>query len=136
MDDATTGPPPAERRAGEVVTNDGVRLRYTEAGAGEPLVLVPGFAQSAAEFGPQIDGLSDRRRVIAPDHRGHGRSARPAHGHRIARLAMDLDNLLEALALRDVTLLAPSMGCPVVWSYWDLFGGERIARLVMSTSRP
>lgn len=137
MDDATTGLPPAERREGEVVTNDGVLLRYTEAGAGEPLVLVPGFAQSAAEFGPQIDGLSSgRRRVVAPDHRGHGRSGRPGHGYRIARLAMDLHNLLDALALRDVALLGHSMGCQVVWSYWDLFGGERIARLVLVDQPP
>ncbi|SNS34868.1 alpha/beta fold hydrolase [Actinacidiphila glaucinigra] len=137
MDDVTTGLPSEERREGEVVTNDGVRLHYTEAGAGEPLVLIPGFAQSAAEFGPQIDGLSSgRRRVIAPDNRGHGRSGRPGHGYRIARLAMDLRNVLDALALRDVSLLAHSMGCQVVWSYWDLFGGERIARLVLVDQPP
>lgn len=28
------------------------------------------------------------------------------------------------------------MGCPVAWSYWDLFGGERIARLVIVDQPP
>ncbi|MFF7209651.1 alpha/beta hydrolase [Streptomyces sp. NPDC008238] len=35
-----------------------------------------------------------------------------------------------------MSLLAHSMGCPVVWSYWDLFGGERIARLVLVDQPP
>jgi hypothetical protein len=39
-------------------TNDGVRLHYLEAGAGKPLVLVHGFAQSAEQFKFQIESLN------------------------------------------------------------------------------
>lgn len=45
---------------GEVTTSDGVTLRYLEAGSGPPLVMIPGWSQTAAQFKHQIEGLSDR----------------------------------------------------------------------------
>ncbi|MGP4015044.1 alpha/beta fold hydrolase [Saccharopolyspora sp. 5N708] len=125
-----------ERRNGYIVTNDSVRLHYVEAGVGVPLVLVPGFSQSAAEFGAQIDDLSRDHRVVAVDHRGHGESDRPRHGYRVSRLAADLRDLLEALDLRDVVLLGHSLGCAVIWCYWDLFDRSRISRLVLVDQGP
>ena len=47
-----------------VTTNDGYRLQYQERGSGRPLVLLHGWSQSAAMFKHQLDGLSDRYRVI------------------------------------------------------------------------
>jgi non-heme chloroperoxidase len=121
----------AGRRNGYIVTNDSVRLHYAEAGAGAPLVLLPGFSQSAAEFGAQIDDLSRDYRVVAVDHRGHGESDKPQHGYRVSRLAADLRDLLEALDLRDVALLGHSLGCTVIWCYWDIFDRDRISRLIL-----
>jgi non-heme chloroperoxidase len=114
-----------------VITNDGVRLFYQDAGSGRPLIIAPGIAQTASMFVHQVEGLRDRYRVIVYDHRGHGESARPPHGYRIARLAKDLDDLLDALGLDDVTLLGWSMGCSVAWSYYDLFGPKRLSRLIL-----
>ena len=75
---ATTSPraaaPPTK---GAVTTNDGVTLRYEEAGAGKPLVCIPGWSQTAAQFKHQLSGLSDRYRVIAVDMRGHGSPTSP-----------------------------------------------------------
>ncbi|GAA1702202.1 alpha/beta fold hydrolase [Streptomyces yatensis] len=119
-----------------IVTGDGVAIHYVAAGAGETLVLLPGFSQSAAQFTKQIDGLSTSYRVLAVDHRGHGESGKPDHGYRVSRLAADLRELLLALDLRDVTLLGHSLGCPVIWSYWDLYGGDRIARLILVDQGP
>lgn len=59
---------------GAIKTSDGVTLRYVEAGSGRPLVMVPGWSQTAAQFEHQLAGLSDRYRVIALDLRGHGES--------------------------------------------------------------
>ncbi|MDX3851411.1 alpha/beta hydrolase [Streptomyces sp. AK02-01A] len=119
-----------EKRS-SVTTNDGVRIAYTEAGDGAPLVLIPGIAQSAAEFRKQTDDLSQDHRVIAMDPRGHGESGKPDHGYRVSRLAADLRDLIEALDLRNITLLGHSLGCTVIWCYWDLFGGDRVSRLVL-----
>ena len=114
-----------------IETNDGVRIHYVDAGRGEPLLLLPGFSQSAAEFSKQVDDLRRDYRVIAVDHRGHGRSEKPNHGYRVSRLAADLRDLIQALDLQNVTILGHSLGCAVIWCYWDLFGGERISRLVL-----
>ena len=114
-----------------VLTNDGVRIHYLEAGEGDPVVLLPGFSQSALEFDKQITDLSRDYRVIAMDHRGHGRSDKPAYGYRVSRLAADLRDLLDDLQLSEVVLLGHSLGCSVIWSYWDLFGGDRISRLIL-----
>jgi hypothetical protein len=71
-------------------TNDGVKLHYLEAGSGSPLVMIPGWSQSAMEFKYQLTGLSDKYHVYALDMRGHGESAKPNHGYRIQRLSADV----------------------------------------------
>jgi len=121
---------------GEVTTSDGVTLRYLEAGSGPPLVMIPGWSQTAAQFKHQIEGLSDRYRVIAVDMRGHGDSDKPAHGYRISRFAKDLHDVLGALDLTEVNLLAHSLGCAVVWCYLDMFGPERLAKLILVDQSP
>lgn len=112
-------------------TGDGVRIHYVDAGRGHPVVMLTGFSQSAAEFGKQIDDLSSDYRVIAMDYRGHGASEKPDHGYRVSRLATDLRELLVHLDLQDATLLGHSLGCTVIWSYWDTYGRDRIDRLVL-----
>ena len=122
----------ASQAAQKAITiSGGVTLRYHEAGAGKPLVMLPGWSQSAAEFKYQVSALAEGRRVIALDMRGHGESDKPAGGYRISRLAADLREVLIALDLHDVDLLGHSMGCSVSWCYLDLFGAERLSRLIL-----
>ncbi len=128
--------PPGEIRKRSFITRDGTRLSYLEAGRGRPVVMIPGWSQTAAMFNEQILALSTRHRVIAIDMRGHGDSAKPAHGYRIARLATDLHELLDGLALEKVTLAGHSMGCAVIWSYWDLFGSRRVHSLILIDQAP
>src|SRR5262245_10850326 len=45
-------------KEGWFTTNDGVKLHYLEAGSGNPLVMIPGWSQSAIEFKYQLAGLS------------------------------------------------------------------------------
>lgn len=116
---------------GNIETSDGVHLSYLEAGSGTPLLLVPGWSQTAAMFQPQLDGLAADCRVLALDMRGHGESEKAEHGYRIARLAKDLHDALIALDLHDVNLAGHSMGCAVIWSYWDQFGDARLKRLIL-----
>lgn len=123
-------------RSGQVHTSDGVRLHYLEAGSGEPLVLVPGWSQTAAEFRFQLEDLSADYRCIAIDMRGHGDSENVEHGYRVPRFAKDLHDVLAALELEQVNLLGHSMGCGIIWSYWDLFGGDRLKRLILVDESP
>ena len=120
----------------QVKTSDGVKLHYLEAGSGPPLVMIPGWSQTAEQFKYQLEGLHSRYRLIALDMRGHGESYKPDFGYKIARLSKDLHDVLVALDLREVTLLGHSMGCSVIWSYWDLFGAERLSKLIFVDQMP
>jgi non-heme chloroperoxidase len=119
-----------------VMTGDGVRLNVLEAGSGRPLVMIPGWSQTAAQWRRQLEGLSGRYRTLAIDMRGHGDSDKPAHGYRIQRLARDVHEALAALDLQDAVLMGHSMGCSVLWCYFDLFGAERISRFVFCDEPP
>ena len=123
-------------KKGFFTTNDGYRLHYLEAGTGKPLVMIPGWSQTAAQFKHQIEGLSDRYRVIAIDMRGHGESDKPTHGYRIHRLSKDVHEFLVGNNLNNVTLAGHSMGCSVIWGYWELFGKERVSKLVLIDQMP
>ena len=119
-----------------VTTSDGVRLNVIEAGSGRPLVMIPGWSQTAAQWRRQTEGLSDRYRTLAIDMRGHGDSEKPAFGYRIQRLAKDVQDALVALDLRDAVLMGHSMGCSVLWCHFDLFGSERVAKYVFCDEPP
>lgn len=114
----------------------GASLNVIEAGSGQPLIMIPGWSQSAAEYGRNIDELAKSRRVLALDMRSHGDSPNASGGHRIQRLAKDLRETIEVLGLDQVDVLGHSMGSSVIWSYLDLFGGERLRRLVIVDQAP
>jgi pimeloyl-ACP methyl ester carboxylesterase len=126
----------AAGQPGQVTTNDGVQLHYLEAGSGPVILMIPGWSQTAEQFKYQFAGLSDRYRVIAVDMRGHGASDKPDHGYKISRLAKDVHDLIEAMDLQDVNILGHSMGSSVIWNYYDLYGPERLSKLLLIDQMP
>ena len=94
---------------------DGVRLAYRELGAGRPVVLIHGYLGSAmtmVQAGLPATLAARGYRVIMPDLRGHGESARP---HDPAAyppdvLADDGLALIEQLGLTDYDLAGYSLG--------------------------
>jgi non-heme chloroperoxidase len=125
-------------RKGSVTTNDGVTLRYEEVGfEGKPvLVCIPGWSQTAAQFKHQFGDLALHYRVIAVDMRGHGESDKPDNGYTIQRLAKDVQDVLVSLKLTDVTLMGHSMGNSVIWCYWQLWGRDRLSKLIFVDEPP
>ncbi|KAI5925807.1 Alpha/Beta hydrolase protein [Camillea tinctor] len=126
--------------SGFIQVADGVRLAYNQYGppSAPNLVLITGWAQTAAAFRKQVAHFQSHFRVTTYDHRGHGESDKPAFGYRVSRLAADLEALLSQLDLKDATLLGHSMGCSVIWAHWDLFPSSRsrIAKLVLIDQAP
>ncbi|WP_020413918.1 alpha/beta fold hydrolase [Microbulbifer sp. SSSA007] len=119
---------PAEQFA--FTTSDGVTLRYLQAGSGPTLLILHGWSQGAALFKYQLAGLSDRLRVIALDMRGHGLSDKPSYGYRVARLAKDLQELIEALRPNPLYLLGHSAGASVIWNYLEMFGDSLVSKFI------
>ncbi|REE99868.1 alpha/beta fold hydrolase [Thermomonospora umbrina] len=115
---------------------DGTELHHEERGAGRPLVMLHGWTFSGRFFHRNAERLADHARVVTIDLRGHGESDKPGHGYRVGRLAKDVYDVLEALDLTDVTLLGWSLGCPVIWSYLELFGAHRLAQAVFVEQTP
>jgi len=98
---------------------DGLELAYRWTGEGRPLVLLHGFTGSGLQclkHGPAATLASHGYRVIVPDLRGHGDSARP---HDPAAyppdvLADDGLALIDFLQLRDYDLGGYSLGGRIV----------------------
>ena len=115
---------------------DGIDLHYVEAGAGRPLIIIPSWSLTGAAYRHQLQALSRTRRVMAFDMRGHGDSTTPAGGYRVSRLAADLRAVIERLELDQVDLMGHSIGSSIIWSYIDLFGEDRLGRLVFVDQAP
>jgi pimeloyl-ACP methyl ester carboxylesterase len=126
----------APGEVGHVTTSDGVKLHYLEAGSGQPILMIPGWSQTAEQFKYQLSGLSERYRVIAVDMRGHGESDKPEFGYKISRLAKDVHDMIEALDLGEVNILGHSMGSSVIWNYYDMYGPERLSKLLLIDQMP
>jgi pimeloyl-ACP methyl ester carboxylesterase len=98
---------------------DGLELAYREIGEGRPLVLLHGFMGTASLWlrdGPAAAIAGQGYRVILPDLRGHGDSARPhdAASYPPDVLADDGLALVDRLGLDDYDLGGYSLGARIV----------------------
>ena len=98
---------------------DGLDIAYADEGAGEPVLLLHGFAANA-HINWRAPGVIDAlvasgRRVIAPDARGHGESAKPhdAAAYEDDAMAKDASALLDHLGIDAVDVAGYSMGALV-----------------------
>jgi 3-oxoadipate enol-lactonase len=100
---------PSAWKASTVRVN-GIQLRCYELGQGQPLLLLHGIGASARTWGRAAEGLSRRRRVIAPDARGHGRSASPVSGYRDVDYVADVEALIPQAVDGPLDVAGHSMG--------------------------
>lgn len=115
-----------------VATRDGTQLFYRDWGTGAPVVFISGWALTSDTWAYQMAPLSEKGlRCIAYDRRGHGRSSDPGRGFDYDTLADDLAAVLEALDLKNVTLVAHSMAGGEAVRYLSRHGSKRIARIAL-----
>lgn len=120
-------------RAMAIRSTDGTRLHAEVFGPedGYPIVLAHGITCAIRVWAYQIADLSNDYRVIAFDHRGHGRSGVPArrNAYSLVHLAADLDSVLDAaLAPGERAVVAGhSMGGIAITSWADRHP-ERVAQ--------
>lgn len=118
-------------------TDDGVKLYYERFGRGEKTILfVHGWLDWGESFKAAAGELARRYQVIVYDHRGHGRSETPRDGYSMARLAMDLRDLIELLEPEKLTLVGYSMGSHVIYEYVKLFGDQDLDKVVITVMSP
>lgn len=126
------GPSLPPSRTIPVRAPDGTRLHTEVFGRddGYPIVLAHGITCALSVWHEQINDLARDYRVIAFDHRGHGRSGLPPHdGYSLDHLAGDLDAVL-ATALRPgerAVVAGHSMG-GIAISSWAARHPDRVSQ--------
>jgi poly(3-hydroxyalkanoate) depolymerase len=93
----------------DYLTSDGVRLRYSVAGSGPPLLLTSGIGASLELTQPLRDALR-RRATIAWDAPGAGASTVPCRPPSLRLVANYAVALLDELGLEQVDVLGVSWG--------------------------
>jgi pimeloyl-ACP methyl ester carboxylesterase len=116
--------------------NTDIEIYYEDRGTGRPVLLIHGWPLSSASWERQAAALlAAGYRVITYDRRGFGRSSQPGTGYDYDTLAGDASKLIEALDLRDLTLVGFSMGGGEVARYMGKYNDAgRIAKVVFMAS--
>jgi non-heme chloroperoxidase len=105
-------------------------LFYRDWGSGSPVLFCSAWGLTSVQFQYQMVRLVGTGfRTLSYDRRGHGRSDDPGMGFDYDTLADDLAVLLEALDLRDVTLVGHSMAGGEIVRYLTRHGDDRVARI-------
>jgi 3-oxoadipate enol-lactonase len=111
-----------------------IHLHYDQAGNGIPLLLIHGYPLDHTLWQPQVDGLADIARVIAPDLRGFGQSDAPEGVSTMETYADDLRALLDALKVERAVVCGLSMGGYVALAFWRKYA-DRARRLILVDTR-
>jgi non-heme chloroperoxidase len=120
-----------------ITTTDGTEIYYKDWGKGQPVVFSHGWPLSADDWDTQmLFFLKHGYRVVAHDRRGHGRSSQASSNNDMNGYADDLAAVIEALDLKDATLVGHSTGGGEVARYIGRHGSKRVARVVLIAAVP
>ena len=100
-------------------------------------MLLHGWTSGHTVWNTVLPGLAERHRVFCPDARGHG-------GHPlavsctpdVARLARDVENLLDHYGLESVAVAGHSMGARTLWQHIRDHGCERLSHAIILDQSP
>ncbi|UCF38224.1 MAG: alpha/beta hydrolase [Acidobacteriota bacterium] len=95
-------------------SSDGLRIHYTVAGEGSPVILIPGYTGTAADW-LEEDGLgralAQDHRVVAIDKRGHGASDKPLDPKKYGpHMVRDVVELMDHLGIEKAHVHGFSLG--------------------------
>ena len=120
-----------------ITVKDGTQIYYKDWGKGPVVTFSHGWPLSSDAWDGQMLFLAQNGfRVVALDRRGHGRSSQAASGNDMNGYADDLAALIEALDLRDATLVGHSTGGGEVARYIGRHGTKRVAKAVLVAAVP
>ena len=118
------------------ITEDGVRIVYTEIGDGPPLLYVRGWLShldllwDRPSFRSFIEALSTHYRVIQYDMRGNGLSDREGLRISLDILVQELEDLANHLSLDQFVLWGASFGGPTTMQFAAQHP-ERVKQLIL-----
>src|SRR3712207_6001088 len=120
-----------------IITRDGTEIYYKDWGEGPVVTFSHGWPLNADAWDGQMLFLAQNGcRVVAHDRRGHGRSSQASSGNDMNGYADDLAAVIEALDLKDATLVGHSTGGGEVVRYIGRHGTRRVAKAVLIGAVP
>jgi non-heme chloroperoxidase len=120
-----------------ITTQDGTQIYYKDWGQGPVVTFSHGWPLNADAWDGQMLFLAQNGfRVVAHDRRGHGRSSQASSGNDMNGYADDLAAVIEALDLKDATLVGHSTGGGEVARYIGRHGTRRVAKAVLIAAVP
>jgi non-heme chloroperoxidase len=120
-----------------ITTKDGTQIYYKDWGTGPVVTFSHGWPLNADMWDGQMLFLAQNGfRVVAHDRRGHGRSSQSSSGNDMDGYADDLAAVIEALDLKQVTLVGHSTGGGEVARYIGRYGTSRVAKAVLIAAVP
>ena len=120
-----------------ITTKDGTEIYYKDWGQGPVVTFSHGWPLSSDAWDGQMLFLAQHGfRVVAHDRRGHGRSSQVSDRNDMDGYADDLAAVIEALNLKDVTLVGHSTGGGEVARYIGRHGTKRVTRAVLIAAVP
>lgn len=121
--------PPAGFRTGSVATAH-ADVFYRVGGAGDPVLLVHGYAETGDMWEPLARELSKTHTVIVPDLPGLGRSSIPAAGYDMKTIAEDLRAVVTHLGTDHVAVVGHDIGLMAAYAYASQYR-QSVTRLVL-----
>lgn len=120
-----------------ITTKDGTQIYYKDWGSGPVVTFSHGWPLSADAWDGQMHFLAQNGfRVVAHDRRGHGRSSQSTSGNDMNGYADDLAAVLDALDLKEATLVGHSTGGGEVARYIGRHGTKRVKKAVLVAAVP
>ncbi len=112
-------------------STSGFLQHYVDEGVGRPVVLLHGQPTWGYIYRRFIAPLARSHRVVVPDHMGFGKSQTPPdRTYTLSTHVANLTRLIEALDLRDITLVMQDWGGPIGIGY-AVRHPERVHSLVL-----
>jgi len=118
----------------KIATINGIDVAYHDEGACQPILFIHAFPLHSALWNHQIAAFSPQHRVIVPDLRGLGATARGSGAASLDQHADDLAALLGHLGIEQATVVGLSMGGYISFALWRRHR-DRIAALILADTR-
>lgn len=113
--------------------NGAVKIFYDSYGEGTPIVFLHPWSTNGYIWYYQIFPFARTNKVVVVDHRGHGRSDKPANGYSIQEHASDVRAVLDAAGIAKAILVGNSIGGMIAMQF-NLDNPDRVlANLILSS---
>ena len=123
---------------GEFLTvgKDRIDLYIEDVGRGKPILFIPGWTMTSQFFLKQKAYFKKQYRYISYDPRSHGKSSKTVNFNTYKSHAIDLNDMMLKLNLKNVVLVGWSSGCATIFEYVQLFGTQNLSHLVFIDEPP